>query len=331
MIHTPIKGLYKAFYKGDYCNDVTNHLPQFGIIVGLLPLEGNAVYTTKSHRVTVVGSLTINNLTTLCIGTDNGNVIQVFYDIEKNQTVLLPEIKVDSSEIKAVRHVNEETYVMSQNKIVKLLQTKNCGKYSKSCQQCMDIQNAHCGWCVTKGVCSTYSECSSLSSTYWLASLKNECLRLNLTVDLSRHAYKMEGKLLIMMTALNDLENLTCNVDGSNVLPSISENLYCRISPTIVFAERLPSSIINRFEVFISIVAVICVLILCVSFLFYKCGVRQGQKLDKKDYPANDADHYQSQNVNSSEENHTYEQPLPSTGHTPTGYEQELATYYVLM
>lgn len=35
------------------------------------------------------------------------------------------------------------------------------------------------------------------------------------------------------MTALNDLENLTCNVDGSNVLPSISENLYCRISPTI--------------------------------------------------------------------------------------------------
>lgn len=66
-------------------------------------------------------------------------------------------------------------------------------------------------------------------------------------------------------------------------------------------------------------------------FSFFPSGVRQGQKLDKKDYPANDADHYESQNVNSSEENHTYEQPLPSTGHTPTGYEQELATYYVLM
>lgn len=49
----------------------------FGIIVGLLPLEGNAVYSTKFHRVTVVGSLTINNLTTLYIGTDNGSVIQV--------------------------------------------------------------------------------------------------------------------------------------------------------------------------------------------------------------------------------------------------------------
>lgn len=73
----PIEGVYEAFYKGDYCNSVTSQLPQFGVIVGLLPLKGNAVYSTKSHRVTVVGSSTINNLTTLYIGTDNGNVIQV--------------------------------------------------------------------------------------------------------------------------------------------------------------------------------------------------------------------------------------------------------------
>lgn len=49
----------------------------FGIIVGLLPLEGNAVYSTKSHRFTVVGSLTVNNLISLYIGTDKGYVIQV--------------------------------------------------------------------------------------------------------------------------------------------------------------------------------------------------------------------------------------------------------------
>lgn len=76
----PIEGVYEAFYKGDYCNSVTNQLPQFGIIVGLLPLQGNAVYSTKSHRITVVGSSTINNLTILSIGTDNGNVIQVTYN-----------------------------------------------------------------------------------------------------------------------------------------------------------------------------------------------------------------------------------------------------------
>lgn len=66
-----------AFRKGDYCNDVTNKLPQYGIIVGLLPLEGNAVYSTKSHQVTVIGSSDINNLTILYIGTDNGYAIQV--------------------------------------------------------------------------------------------------------------------------------------------------------------------------------------------------------------------------------------------------------------
>lgn len=73
----PIDGLYDAFNKGDFCNEITNQIPYYGVIEGLLPLEGNAVYSTKSHRVTVVGSSTINNLTTLYIGTDNGNVIQV--------------------------------------------------------------------------------------------------------------------------------------------------------------------------------------------------------------------------------------------------------------
>lgn len=66
-----------AFRKGDYCNSVSNKLPQYGIIVGLLPLEGNAVYSTISHQVTVIGSSDINNLTILYIGTDNGYAIQV--------------------------------------------------------------------------------------------------------------------------------------------------------------------------------------------------------------------------------------------------------------
>lgn len=75
----PLEGIYDAFMKGDYCNKITSLAPQYGIIVGLLPLEGNAVYSTKSHRVTVVGSSTINNLTNLYIGTVDGYVMQVIY------------------------------------------------------------------------------------------------------------------------------------------------------------------------------------------------------------------------------------------------------------
>lgn len=91
-----------AFRKGDYCNNVTNKLPQYGIIVGLLPLEGNAVYSTKSHQVTVVGSSDINHLTILYIGTDNGFVIQVrqkyisdcfCYIIQHKHDYSLPNLK----------------------------------------------------------------------------------------------------------------------------------------------------------------------------------------------------------------------------------------------
>lgn len=68
---------YDAFHKGNYCNDVISHIPHFGIIVGLLPLKGTAVYSTKSHLFTVVGSSTVNDLTSLYIGTEKGYVIQV--------------------------------------------------------------------------------------------------------------------------------------------------------------------------------------------------------------------------------------------------------------
>ena len=72
-----IPGLFDAFYKGDFCNNIDSSVPAFGQIIGLLPLIGQAVYTSPSHRGTVVGSTVINDLVTLYIGTNNGHVIQV--------------------------------------------------------------------------------------------------------------------------------------------------------------------------------------------------------------------------------------------------------------
>lgn len=323
-----VSDFYDAFHKGDYCNDVTKQLPMFGIIVGLLPLEGNAVYSTKSHRFTVVGSSTVNNLISLYIGTDKGYVIQLLYDTEKNKTSVLAEFNLDSSEIRAIRNLNEKTYIMSQNKIVKLTPKKNCEQYSGSCQQCMNVHDFDCGWCATKGSCSTYSTCES---TYWLPSVKNECLSLDLRVDLSRHAYKLEGRVLTILTPLVFVENMTCNLDGFGFSKSLNaENMYCRIGSTVIFAEK-PSSTSVPVGVFVSIVVLIFVLFLCASFLFYKWGVRQGHKLNQKNHQENIADHYQSQNEDSSEETHTYEQPRPATAETPMGHEQELTTYDVVL
>ena len=80
----PIPGLYDAFHKGDFCNYIHSVVPAFGVIIGLLPLIGQAVYTSPSHRGTVVGSTVINDLVTFHIGTSNGYVIQVKLNDEDN-------------------------------------------------------------------------------------------------------------------------------------------------------------------------------------------------------------------------------------------------------
>lgn len=44
-------------------------------------------------------------------------VIIHMYDTEKNKTSVLAEFNLDSSEIRAIRHLNEKTYIMLQNKV----------------------------------------------------------------------------------------------------------------------------------------------------------------------------------------------------------------------
>uniref|UniRef100_K1Q1Q5 Plexin-B2 n=1 Tax=Magallana gigas TaxID=29159 RepID=K1Q1Q5_MAGGI len=187
-----VSSYYDAFNNGNYCNDEARQLSQLGVIIGLLPLVNKAVYSTKAHLVTVVGSSTINNLTTLYIGTDNGYVLQVFYDPMKRESIEFGEIKVDKSEIRAVRNVNGETFFMSQNKIVRLLQETQCGRYSDNCQQCMDVRDVNCGWCVTSNRCTSKMECASGSPDYWLPSVKNQCLSLEFKEFLSGYAYKLD-------------------------------------------------------------------------------------------------------------------------------------------
>lgn len=43
--------------------------------------------------------------------------LKLLYDTEKNKTSVLAEFNLDSSEIRAIRSVNEKTYIMSQNKV----------------------------------------------------------------------------------------------------------------------------------------------------------------------------------------------------------------------
>lgn len=44
--------------------------------------------------------------------------LKLVYDTEKNETNVLAEFNLDSSEIRAIKSVNEKTYIMSQNKVL---------------------------------------------------------------------------------------------------------------------------------------------------------------------------------------------------------------------
>eukprot|EP00105_Crassostrea_gigas_P037113 XP_019921261.1 PREDICTED: plexin-B-like [Crassostrea gigas] len=239
-VNLSVSNFYDTFHKGDYCNDVTNYIPEFGIIVGLLPLQGNAVYSTKSHRVTVVGSSTINHLINIYIGTDSGYVLQLFYDPLKKETVELRKIKVDQSEIRAIRNVNGEIYFMSQKKISKWIQETQCGRYSDNCLQCMDVKDANCGWCVTNTRCSTKMECTSLSPDYWLPSVKNECLSLEFQNHPSGFAYKLDETNAVSVNLsvtfkppLKTNYNMRCRL-GGRYIPTVivSDKIQCTIEPS---------------------------------------------------------------------------------------------------
>lgn len=227
-INESVSSYYDAFNNGNYCNDEQRQLSQLGVIIGLLPLVNKAVYSTKAHLVTVVGSSTINNLTTLYIGTDNGYVLQVFYDPVKRESIELGEIKVDKSEIRAVRNVNGETYFMSQNKIVRVVQETQCGEYSDNCQQCMNVRDANCGWCVTSNRCTSKMECVSVATDYWLPSVKNQCLGLEFKDHPSGYAYKLDytrKAVTLSVTFVPPLEtneNMTCRLRNREIAKDIA-------------------------------------------------------------------------------------------------------------
>ncbi|XP_022301204.2 uncharacterized protein LOC111109408 [Crassostrea virginica] len=147
----PIPGLYDVFHKGDFCNYIHSVVPAFGVIIGLLPLIGQAVYTTESHQGTVIGSDLFHNFITLYIGTKTGYVLEILYDPEEKNTMEVREIKVDGSEIRAIKTFNGTTYIMSQTKIIKMLQMKTCSHYPDNCTLCLDVRTSNCELGVADG------------------------------------------------------------------------------------------------------------------------------------------------------------------------------------
>ncbi|XP_062602005.1 plexin-A2-like isoform X2 [Saccostrea cucullata] len=269
-----LSGIYEAFHETVFCNHVTNGAPQFGIIIGQLPLEGTAVYTT-SHLFTVVGRLVINDLATLYIGTTNGLIIKVFLDTSKNSSIELEELKLDNSEIKAVKDVNSEIYAMSQNKIVKLHQQRNCSQYSQNCTACMGAKDAHCGWCINTNSCSLKTECTNAS--FWLPSVKKQCLDLRFNGNLLKMAIDLDSNSksnfsVKFVPKIEVLSGMSCMLGGQLLRRYVgTEDIKCEINLSPSRRDNGESVSFPEGEVLLKII-LNNVPIAARHVLFYKCA-----------------------------------------------------------
>ncbi|XP_048741622.2 plexin-A4-like isoform X2 [Ostrea edulis] len=232
-----LEGTFYALTKEKFCNNISHAAPQFGIIVGLLALNRTAVYTS-TDVFTVVGSTVVNDLVTLYIGTEDSCIVKVFLDPSMALAIELEKMKVpqDESEIKAVRNVQGNLYLMSQNKIVKVLR-KNCEDFSGNCHACMKAKDAHCGWCITNERCVEKSECDS-KMNHWLPSVRNQCLQLKLKekshgVNLDNVNQLIIYKNVYFEPQQEDSEGRTCKLNDKN-LPSndSSDHVQCTIDIT---------------------------------------------------------------------------------------------------
>nr|XP_022301207.1 uncharacterized protein LOC111109409 isoform X2 [Crassostrea virginica] len=87
----------------------------------------------------------------LCVMLPFNKSDEILYDPEEKITMEVREIKVDGSEIRAIKTINGATYIMSQTKIIKMLQMKNCSQYPDNCALCLDVRTSNCELGVADG------------------------------------------------------------------------------------------------------------------------------------------------------------------------------------
>ncbi|XP_062589049.1 hepatocyte growth factor receptor-like [Saccostrea cucullata] len=108
-------GISDAFKKQCFCNNVTNMVPQFGIVIGILPLFGKSVYGTQ-NVITVIGDQIVDEFTLLYLGTHEGSVIKLL--VNKTFSVhYIETIRIDKSEIRAIIDINEDPVILTENKL----------------------------------------------------------------------------------------------------------------------------------------------------------------------------------------------------------------------
>lgn len=88
------------------------------------------MYSTKSHRFTVVGSSTVNNLISLYIGTDKGYVIRVPHSFAYTYitiNIASWSVKISSTPFEYPHFLNLLTFCYMQDGLWRWLIPSNCG------------------------------------------------------------------------------------------------------------------------------------------------------------------------------------------------------------
>jgi len=162
----------------DFCGMDVNNL-----ISGLVPVETSPVIEYKNVSLTAVAASPTNDFTVAYLGTSDGQLKRLAIE-DANKAIEYSSIIVDpkrrtpiNQDMRFDRRDKTADFIYVMNdKRVSLIKVQECNLY-KTCAECLDTHDPHCGWCSLENRCSIKSSCAEANedSLYWLSYRSGKC------------------------------------------------------------------------------------------------------------------------------------------------------------
>lgn len=162
----------------DFCGMDVNNL-----ISGSMPKESSPVIEFKNVSLTAVAASSINEHTVAYLGTSKGELKRIVIEDAKSATLYAVSI-IDpkrrtpiNQDMRFDRRDKTADFIYVMNdKRVSLIKVQECNLY-KTCADCLQANDPHCGWCSLENRCSLKSSCAEANqdSLYWLSYRSGKC------------------------------------------------------------------------------------------------------------------------------------------------------------
>lgn len=164
--------------KDDFCG-IDMNWP----INGNVPVEASPVIEYRNVSITAVAASPTNDFTVAYLGTLSGELRRLVIEdaqraVEYSKTTVDPTRKspINPDMRFDRRDKNADFIYVMNDKRVSLIKVQECNLY-KTCAECLQAYDPHCGWCSLENRCSVKSSCAEANqdSLYWLPYHSGRC------------------------------------------------------------------------------------------------------------------------------------------------------------